>query len=135
MIKNVFAFTLLIGLFLTSCKNSKNEQAIQNDGTVVQNATIDNEALLVGQWVEPNPINQNEVQGIEILKGGNAKSINMATLLYSKWWTKNNQLFLVEESIGNHTSSMDTAAYEIIKIDADSLIMKDEFATIRYKKQ
>lgn len=86
-------------------------------------------------WEEPNPVNEKEVQGIEILKGGNVISINMATLVYSKWWTKNNQLFLVGESIGNGTSAIDTTAYEIIKVNKDRLIMKDKFATIRYKKQ
>lgn len=89
----------------------------------------------MGSWGEPNPINEKEVQGIEILKGGNAKSINMATLVYSKWWTKNNQIFLVAESIGNGTSGIDTTAYEIIKVDKVSLIIKDKFATIRYIKQ
>ena len=89
----------------------------------------------MGRWVEPNPIEQEKVQGIELLKEGNAKSINMATLLYSKWWTKNNQLFLVEESIGNHTSSIDTISYDMIKIDSDSLILKNSYRTLRYKKQ
>ncbi len=59
----------------------------------------------------------------------------MTTLVYSKWWTKNNQLFLVEESIGNHTSSIDTTVYDIIKIDKDSLIMKGKYVTMSYKKQ
>ena len=94
-----------------------------------------NAELLLGRRVEPNPINQKEVQGIELLKDGNAKSINMATLLYSKWWTKNNQLFLVEKSIGNHTSSVDTISYNIIKLDSDSLILRNSYRALKYKKQ
>ena len=135
MVKQVLTFSILTGLLLTSCNNNKNNQENQKETIVAQTETIYNEELLVGKWGEPNPINEKEVQGIEILKGGNAKSINMATLVYSKWWTKNNQLFLVEESIGNGTSGIDTTGYEIIKVDKDSLIMKDKFATIRYKKQ
>ena len=135
MVKQVLILSLLTGLFLTSCNNRKNNQANQKGATLIQAETISNEELLVGHWVEPNPINQKEVQGIEIIKGGNAKSINMATLVYSKWWTKNNQLFLVEESIGNHTSSIDTTVYDIIKIDKDSLIMKGKYVTMSYKKQ
>jgi hypothetical protein len=135
MVKQVLTFSILTGLLLTSCNNNKNNQENQKETTVAPKETISNEELLVGSWGEPNPINEKEVQGIEIIKGGNAKSINMATLVYSKWWTKNNQLFLVEESIGNGTSGIDTTGYEIIKVDKDSLIMKDKFATIRYKKQ
>ncbi len=135
MVKRVLTFSILTGILLTSCNNSKNNQENQKETTVAQTETISNEELLMGSWGEPNPINEKEVQGIEIIKGGNAKSINMATLVYSKWWTKNNQLFLVGKSIGNGTSGIDTTAYEIIKLDKDSLIMKDKFATIRYKKQ
>lgn len=135
MVKQVLTFALLTVLFLSSCNNSKNNQANQKDATVIQTETNSIETLLVGHWVEPNPINGKEVQGIEIIKGGNAKSIHMATLLYSKWWIKNNQLFLEEESIGNHTSTIDTTTYDIIKVDKDSLIIKDKLNTIRYKKQ
>jgi hypothetical protein len=90
---------------------------------------------LVGRWAEPNPINAQEVQGIEMMEDGTAKSINMATLLYSKWWIKDQQLFLVEESLGSGGSTVDTATYEIIKVDKDSLVLKNNNQTIRYKKQ
>lgn len=133
-VKLVLTFSLLIGLFLTSCSNNNN-WTNQKDTAIVQNQPQSNDELLLGRWVEPNPIEQEKVQGIELLKEGNAKSINMATLLYSKWWTKNNQLFLVEESIGNHTSSVDTISYNMIKIDSDSLILKNSYRTLRYKKQ
>lgn len=132
MIKQVLTFSILTGFLLTSCNNNQNNQ---NETNATQKETTDNEELILGSWGEPNPINEKEIQGIEILKEGNAKSINMATLVLSKWWTKNNQLFLVQESIGNGTSGIDTAAFEIIKLDKDSLILKDRYVTIRYKKQ
>lgn len=133
--KHVLTFSLLIGLFLTSCNNSRNNEKNQKEATVVRTEKISNEELLVGHWVERNPINEKEVQGIEIIKGGNAKSINMQTLVYSKWWAKNNQLLLVVESIGNHSSNIDTVAFDIIKIDNDSLILKKGNYTLKYKKQ
>ena len=135
MVKLIWTFSLLIGLFLISCSSNNSNRKNQKETTIIQNKYQSNAELLLGRWVEPNPINQKEVQGIELLKDGNAKSINMATLLYSKWWTKNNQLFLVEKSIGNHTSSVDTISYNIIKLDSDSLILRNSYRELKYKKQ
>ena len=59
----------------------------------------------------------------------------MATLLYKNWWVENDQLFLVEESIGNHTSSIDTISYKITSVDEKSLILTDGDFTVTYKKQ
>ena len=135
MVKHVLTFAVASAFLLTSCTDSKKVQEDVNDTTTIQSAPTISDDLLIGSWGEPNPINDKEVQGIEILTDGNAKSLNMATLLYSKWWTKDNQLFLVEESVGNGGSNIDTIAYEILKVDKDSLILKDNDQTIRYKKQ
>jgi hypothetical protein len=135
MIKKVITLSLLTALFLTSCTKTKEMQTKENDTSAAKEEIKNNEDLVVGNWVEPNPINDKEVQGIEIIKGGDAKSINMATLLYSKWWIKDNQLLIVEESVGNKVSSIDTATFDIVKVDQDSLILKDQFKTVKYKKQ
>jgi hypothetical protein len=134
MVKQALAFTVLMGFFLTSCSDNKKVQdpEIENVEEVTAVGTNDE---LVGRWAEPNPINAQEVQGIEMMEDGTAKSINMATLLYSKWWIKDQQLFLVEESLGSGGSTVDTATYEIIKVDKDSLVLKNNNQTIRYKKQ
>ncbi len=82
--------------------------------------------LFVSLGCNNSGINKKEVQGFELISGGKAKSINMATLVYKNWWLKNKQLYLVSESIGNHASSIDTIAYDIIKIDKDSLVIKKQ---------
>lgn len=135
MVKQVLTFAVLVGFFLTSCNDTKKIQDNPDETIVTQQEASSKDDLLIGSWVEPNPINDKEVQGIEITEGGNAKSINMATLLYSKWWTKDDQLFLVEESLGNGVSNIDTITYQIVKVDQDSLILQDKAQTIRYKKQ
>lgn len=135
MVKQVVTFAAITGFLLTSCNDHKKVQDQVSETTITPTETTINDDLLIGSWAEPNPINDQEVQGIEMLSDGKAKSINMATLLYSKWWTKDNQLFLVEESVGNGGSTTDTIAYEILKVDKDSLILKNMDQTIRYKKQ
>lgn len=123
---------MLLFAVIISCNNNKPE----NKNTIyAEKREINYNDVLIGSWEEPNPINKNEVQGIEILKGGEAKSINMATLVYKNWWVENDKLFLVAESIGNHTSSIDTTSYTITNIDSSSLTLTDSSLTIKYKKQ
>ena len=132
MKKIKLVISLLFFAAIISCNNNKPE----NKTTLsAEKGEINYNDVLPGSWVEPNPINKNEVQGIEILKGGEAKSINMATLLYKNWWVENDKLFLVAESIGNHTSSVDTTSYTISNIDSTSLTLTDSSLTIKYKKQ
>ncbi len=118
---------LACGIFLLFVSLGCNNSGI-NKNVHVEPQVTDTiyEADIIGSWVEPNPINKKEVQGFELISGGKAKSINMATLVYKNWWLKNKQLYLVSESIGNHASSIDTIAYDIIKIDKDSLVIKKQ---------
>ena len=53
-----------------------------------------------GRWVEPIP-GMKGVQGFELKKGGEASSINMATLRYKSWEQSGQSLILSGESIGN----------------------------------
>ena len=133
---NILKFGIAMVLVATTigCNNKK---AAENNAPKVEikNETKDYNELLIGNWVEKNPINENEVQGIEIIKGGAAKSINMATLVYKNWWVKNDSLFLVVESIGNRTSSIDTLGYKINNIDEKQLILADKEYIITYNKQ
>lgn len=134
MVKKALAFTVLMGFFLTSCSDSKKVQDTKIEN-VEEGTAVGTNDELVGRWAEPNPINAQEVQGIEMMEDGTAKSINMATLLYSKWWIKDQKLYLVEESLGSGGSTIDTASYEIIKVGKDSLVLKNNDQIIRYKKQ
>ena len=132
MKKVIYGISILLFTTIIGCNNRNTEK--DNTPEIESVATNYNE-LLIGSWVEKNPINENEVQGVEIMKGGEAKSINMATLLYKNWWVENDKLFLVEESLGNQTSSIDTLSYKISSIDEKSLILKDGDYTVTYKKQ
>lgn len=129
---------LIIGILLLSvlagCNKSSNTKALTTE-TKPLDTVVETNPDLVGSWIQPNPINKKEVQGLELMNGGEAKSINMATYLYKNWWLKDKQLHLVVESIGNGTSSIDTLAYDIIKVDKDSLVIKHEYLQLSYKRK
>ncbi len=59
----------------------------------------------------------------------------METLKYHKWWVESNRLCLVEESIGNRNSSIDTIRHEVIKINDRELELKNGVNLDRYRKQ
>jgi hypothetical protein len=133
MIKKVFSIVLMVSLALTSCNQSQKQET--KDEKVPKIKTEKETNLLIGSWVEPNPINENELQGIVIKENGIAESINMATLIYKKWWKDANKLILVAESVGNGTSSLDTIKYEVIKLNEKELELKNNDYTVKYKKQ
>ncbi|MBV4357992.1 lipocalin-like domain-containing protein [Pinibacter aurantiacus] len=89
---------------------------------------------IIGRWTEPIPGMEKETQGFELLPDSSAKSINSATLLYTKWWLKPDTLTLVSKSIGNRTEGIDTTSYLIVAHTQDSLILKDKELILRYKK-
>lgn len=57
----------------------------------------------IGRWVMPDPIEEDGVMGVELLVGGKARSINMATLPYASWELQGDpgKLILRGQSIGN----------------------------------
>ncbi len=78
---------------------------------------------IAGTWLEPNPINAAETQGVTLEQGGTASSVGMATLLFEKWEFNGSELTLTSKSIGNKQTIevIDTLVVE--KLDADSLIL------------
>lgn len=88
-----------------------------------------------GKWVEPVPGMENQVQGVNLEKGGKASSINMATLQYEKWEKNGNMLILSGKSIGNHETSSFTDTLTIEKQTGDELVLKKGSFTINYRKQ
>ena len=76
-----------------------------------------------GKWVEPNPINADEVQGFELKQDGTASSINMATLTFQQWNLENGELLLKSQSIGNGQTIEGTDTLRIDKLNADSLVL------------
>ena len=126
--KNVImVMTVVWMVILTSCQNSSTA-----DKTGQSQPGSDQFA---GSWVQPNPINDKEVQGFVLNKDGTAQSINMETLKYRKWWMESGKLVLVMESIGNRVSSVDTVKYEVVTNDGKQLKLKDRDAVEEYRKQ
>jgi hypothetical protein len=88
-----------------------------------------------GAWVEPIPGMENQVQGINLEKGGKASSINMATLQYEKWEKQGNMLILSGKSIGNSMTIDFTDTLTITKCTGDNLVLQKGNLTINYQKQ
>ena len=133
MTKNILTISLITTFILASCQKTT-KQETKNDENILP-SMVSETNLLIGSWVEPNPINANEVQGIKINEDGTAKSINMSTLVYKKWWKENDKLALVFESVGNGLTIIDTTKFEIIKLNHNELEIKDNDYTIKYKRQ
>lgn len=128
-----FRVALFLAVALAGCTSQSDNQEKSNKDSLQTSPTA--ETALVGSWVEPNPIDSTQVQGIELQAGGTAQSINMATLLYKNWSLIDQKLTLVAESIGNRTSSIDTTTYEIVKVDTDSLVLKQQDLMLRYRRK
>lgn len=122
MKKLILIFLVIFGL--SRCNQTKTESKTENA-----------KFLLTGSWVQPNPINEKEVQGFVLQKDGKAISINMATLVYKKWWTEEGNLVLVAESFGNHSSSIDTMRYEIVNNTNSILELKNGDFIDKYTKK
>ncbi|MFN5885458.1 MAG: lipocalin family protein [Bacteroidota bacterium] len=132
MNRRLITFAILAGLTIVSCNNTIKEGEPE---TTITETVKDTTNLLVGSWVQPNPINDKEVQGFLINSDGTAESINMATLLYKKWWQEDGKLILIMESVGNGSSSIDTLKYDIVKNTTTELELKMGDYTDKYTRQ
>jgi len=129
--KNKLTISCLCLLIAASC-HPENNLGGKSDEPININDTT---KLLIGSWVEPNPINEMEVQGFRIKADGSMESINMATLVYKKWWKEHGKLYLLSESIGNGNTNIDTAAFEITALSEGELEIKTETYSLSYKRQ
>lgn len=80
--------------------------------------------LIHGNWIEVIPSNPSIVQGISIEKDGKANSIGMETLKYDGWKELNDTIILSATSIGTGISFEFTDTLQIVKLTADSLILR-----------
>ncbi len=78
---------------------------------------------IMGTWVQPNPINASELQGMDLKEGGVASSVGMATLLFKSWVLAGDKLMLESQSIGNKQTLEGVDTLQIVKLDADSLVL------------
>jgi hypothetical protein len=98
-------------------------------------------ARICGSWVEPVPGMETMEQGIELINGGQAKSINMNTLLYKSWKLMDPDsegfyhIALDGRSIGNDTSFDFSEEYRIDKYTEDTLILSAGDLKIVYHRK
>ena len=64
------------------------------------------------------------MQGIRLLPGGGAESVNMNTLVYTEWSRNGNVLTLRGKSIGNKNSSVFTTQAVITSLTDGKLELK-----------
>lgn len=126
-IKKIFTIALISGTLFTSCNNDPKKS---KDNLEEQKSTIDIK-LLVGSWEDQSESALN----FSLLSDGTAQSDNMETLVYKQWNVKNNQLYLVAESIGNRTSSIDTMVYDIQQLDENQMVLKRDALIFPIKRQ
>lgn len=122
----IFTLLLIPTLLLISCKNGQ-ENADKKNAEPMNSI---NEKYLIGSWEDTSPAALH----FTLSANGTAKSDNMKTLLYEKWYVKNDSHYLVAKSIGNKTSSIDTTAYEIENLDENRMKLKDNNRILDYTK-
>lgn len=86
-----------------------------------------------GSWVEPNPINKDEVQGFTLNEDGTATSINMATLQMKNWNLNDKVFILGYESIGNKQTIVGNDTLNVVKLNADSLVLSSSNGEIAWR--
>lgn len=76
---------------------------LENGAAATKVATDPTYAEAVGTWTTPDPNDPSQVMGIEILVEGEAKSIGMATLVYTSWELQDEagRILLKGRSVGN----------------------------------
>jgi len=131
---NILIIASIAALCLASCKKDAKLE-VKSKVKKVTKRNIATNNLLIGSWVQTNPINDKEIQGFTINVDSSAVSINMATLVYKKWWLIDKKLYLVAESIGNRSTSIDTIKYDIVTNTTDSLVLKNGNSIDKYLKK
>lgn len=87
-----------------------------------------------GAWVEPNPIDSTQVQGMQLNQNGTASSINMATLQFNAWnLTIPDTLILDVTSMGNGQTTEGADTLTIVKLDADSLVLANKEGYVMWR--
>ena len=93
-----------------------------------------NQAALLGNWVMPNPIDGSDEVGISIKEGGIAESIDQSSIIYKTWRLSRGKLEIVLVREGGSEED-ETYLYDIVKLEADSLVFKDAEEIFEYGRQ
>ena len=91
---------------------------------------------IIGSWIMPIDGQPGKMQGIRLDEGGEASSINMATLVYKYWEQQGDELYLTVKSIGNGVEIEGIDTLKIEKLTTDSLVLNSNYGyTLRYAKE
>ncbi len=97
--------------------------------------SIVNLTTLLGKWVQPNPLDGSDIQGIEIKEGGIASSINLSTKEYQSWKMFNGRLVITSQDndYGDESETVDT--FDIVTLGPDSLRMNKGGDSFEYTRR
>lgn len=93
-----------------------------------------NQASLLGDWVMPNPLDGSSEVGISIKEGGIAESIAQGSIIYRTWRLVHGKLEIVLVREGTNDIE-EVSTYDIVKLQADSLVYRDEEEIFEYSRQ
>ena len=93
-----------------------------------------NQSTLLGNWVMPNPIDGSDEVGICIKEGGIAESIEQSSIIYKTWRLVKGKLEVTLVRDGG-SGEDEIYVYDILKLNADSLVYKDAEDTFEYGRQ
>ena len=93
-----------------------------------------NQSALLGNWVMPNPLDGSDEVGFRIKEGGIVEGIEQSSLTYKTWRLVRGKLELVSVREGGGEEE-EAIIYDLVKLSADSLILKDSEDTYEYGRQ
>lgn len=93
-----------------------------------------NRPSLLGEWVQPIPGMEDQLQGIKLSPKGVASSINMSTLLYQTWQQEGNKLILTGQSLGNGQTIDFKEYFNIVVLNNQELVLQDGNIRLEYTR-
>jgi hypothetical protein len=96
--------------------------------------TVINQAALLGNWVMPNPLDGSDEVGFSIKEGGIVEGIEQSSLTYKTWRLVRGKLEMLAIREGGGDEE-EIALYDFVKLNPDSLILKDNEDTYEYGRQ
>lgn len=104
-----------------------------NEDKTEAESTI-NETTLAGCWLMPSRLDDGTNVGISLKEGGLAESIKQDTIIYKKWSIVDGRM-VISFVRANDEGVEETRAYDIVKLDNDSLIYKNEKDVFKYGRK
>lgn len=135
-------FHFFLSLYYVKLETFLNEEIMKKQSLfryvcgymVVATFSACHEVSIEGSWVEPVSGMNSMFQGFKLESGGEASSINMATLQYKTWKKEGDRLILTGKSIGNHQTVSFSDTLIIESLSEDSLQLKKGGAVHSYSR-